>query len=294
LNKVISDERDISPSAALASLDLLKAEIVRMSHLHDAGAVTRGQFADFLSSLSAIINALADDAEDRHEEVTAREIKIFVIELWERIFKALPFDPRVVVAQPEQSAHKQRTTRLVASYLHNYATVIARGASKEDRQAALALETTIVVPARRSISIADTKLRNALQLVVWIFVRQAGDSPSASEKRELADRAWPYIEELLTSDFGKQLADPHNAVEHPLLRSEQINSITAITAGLILALENGLRHNLASPELARRLLDRAENTLRSLADPSDSKSSGRLLQVVAQRNRLEAMGSNPN
>ncbi|WP_146078843.1 MULTISPECIES: hypothetical protein [unclassified Rathayibacter] len=289
-NKLIADLRDEDPAAAMQQLELLRADIDEMVALHGAGRVDNGAIADFVRSLSPIINAIADDADDRGEDVLFRRLHDDLGRDWETFFAALGLQPAGLLpdSQAPDDPSRRAVPALLAGHLHNFAAFLSRSHKPEDRTLGIRLQKEVVIPARaeaREQHGVDLGLRVALQVLIRALVIEHEQTDDPKRRRELAADAVRAAEQVdRLRDFTLTAVDGFGVKR---LRGGQVNTLTAIVAGFAIAKQNGIPTGHLTSSEVRMMADRAADYL--LARSPHGVPSGRLRQFERLRAKLVAL-----
>ncbi|TFC05060.1 hypothetical protein [Cryobacterium sp. MDB2-33-2] len=289
-NKVIVDLRETDHGAAADEVTLLREDIDEMIGLHGAGQVDDGSMADFVRSLSPVVNAIADDADDQGKYAISKPLHLELERDWQIFFKALRIDPRKQLTEPDASGDSLLPPKglpaLLAGHLHNYAGFLSRSDVSEDRRLAIRLQAEIVVPARAAVAEqygTTTGWRTALQVLIRILVREYDWHPDDNAYRgELAAQAVVAVSELI------RICGPIWE-ERSSLRSGEVNTLTAILAGYTVSVEQDLSISGLTPGVASAIALVAERELK--ARTKGGPPSGRLIQLGKILQRIETRKS---
>lgn len=279
-NKVIAQALERDSVKAVAQTHLLRDDIEQMKALARSGIVDEGSIAEFVRSLSPIVNSVADDAKERGDNDTSAQLRHDLASDWHVFFESLNVNPRTLLAKSE-SPTRHALPGLLAPHLHNYAGYLSRSDADDDIELSILLQRDVVVPARRAASRmhgTTIGLRVALQVLVRALCVQHDRTGSLERQRQLAREA---------AEVTAQIVDvsPWTLAGEGELRSGQVNTLTAILTGIVVAAE----HNIALPNVdldcARRLAERAHRELERRR--SGGEMFGRLEQLNRLRTRLE-------
>ena len=277
-NKVIAQALERDSVKAVAQTHLLRDDIEQMKALARSGIVDEGSIAEFVRSLSPIVNSVADDAKERGDNDTSAQLRHDLASDWHVFFESLNVNPRTLLAKSE-SPTRHALPGLLAPHLHNYAGYLSRSDADDDIELSILLQRDVVVPARRAASRmhgTTIGLRVALQVLVRALCVQHDRTGSLERQRQLAREA---------AEVTAQIVDGSPWTLAGEVRSGQVNTLTAILTGIVVAAE----HNIALPNVdldcARRLAERAHRELERRR--SGGEMFGRLEQLNRLRTRLE-------
>ncbi len=283
-NKVIAQALERDAAVAISQTHLLREDIEQMKTLARAGIVDQGSIAEFVRSLSPIINSVADDAKERGDTETSDQLRHDLADDWRVFFESLEVDPRALLSASEP-AMRHALPLLFAGHLHNYAGFLSRSEDNGEVEFSVLLQRDAVIPARREASRqhgTSTGLRVALQVLVRALCTQHDRTDSPELRQDLARQAATATAEIISVSAWA-------LTEEGSLRSGQINTLTSIVTGVIVASEHAILVPGADLDTARDLAERAHGELQRRC--GEGETFGRLEQLARLRGRLDALSS---
>lgn len=283
-NKVIAQALERDSAVAIAQTHLLREDIEQMKTFARSGIVDQGSIAEFVRSLSPIINSVADDAKERGDNETSAQLRHDLADDWRVFFDALEVDPHALLAASESSM-RHALPVLLAGHLHNYAGFLSRSEDDGEVEFSVLLQRDAVIPARREASRqhgTTTGLRVALQVLVRALCIQHDRTDSHELRRDLARQTAAATAELVAVSAWALTAEGS-------LRSGQVNTLTSIVTGVVIASEHGIPVAGVDLDTARHLAERAHGELQRRR--SGGETFGRLKQLARLRARLGALSN---